>query len=231
MQLWNAAARSEPINWFSLVSGETQTIDDVAMEPFDPILHLNEIEAPLCWPDVFGNAHPVEIEVGIGKGTLLRRLAAALPDRNFVGIERALKYLRIAAQRIARDGQANIRLVRTDALYFIEKFVADASVAAFHIYFSDPWPKKRHAKRRLFQAPMVRLLESKTAPGGLIHIRTDVDWYFAAIVNLFESETRLAVVEKGALAADVLPAEMQTNYEIKYRAIGKTVFVLTLQKP
>jgi len=200
------------------------------MEPFDPNLHLNELQAPLCWREVFGNAHPVEIEIGIGKGSLLRRMAAASPDRNFVGIERALKYLRLAAQRIARDGQTNIRLVRTDAIYFIEKFVPEASVAAFHIYFSDPWPKKRHAKRRLFQAASVRALEAKTARGGLIHIRTDVDWYLADILALFEGETRLEIAEKGALAAETMPREMQTNFEIKYRAVGKTIFVLTLRK-
>jgi tRNA (guanine-N7-)-methyltransferase len=201
------------------------------MEPFDPNLRLNELEAPLRGPAIFGNDHPVEIEIGIGKGSLLRRVAAASPDRNFLGVERALKYLRLAAQRIARDGQTNIRLVRADAIYFIEKFVADDSVALFHIYFSDPWPKKRHAKRRFFQAPTVRLLETKTTPGGLIRIRTDVDWYFADIADLFERETRLLVVEKGPLPANALPPEMQTNFEIKYRAVGKTVFGLTLRKP
>ena len=201
------------------------------MQPFDPYLHLNELEPPLDWRAVFGNTHPVEIEVGIGKATLLRRMAAASPERNFVGIERALRYLRIAAHRITRDRQSNIRLVRTDALYFIDKFVPDASVAAFHIYFSDPWPKKRHTKRRLFQAGTARLLESKTAPAGFVRIRTDVDWYYDTIVELFERETRFGVLENGALLPDAIPPEMQTNYEIKYRATGKTILALTLHKP
>jgi tRNA (guanine-N7-)-methyltransferase len=157
-------------------------------------------------------------------------MAAAAPERNFVGIERAVKYVRIAAQRIVRDQQTNIRLVRTDAVYFIDKFVPDASVAVFHVYFSDPWPKKRHAKRRLFQPPTVRLLEAKTAPGGLIRVRSDVDWYFADTCDLFERQTRLRVVEKGRLPADSLPPEMQTNFEIKYRAVGKTIYTLTLEK-
>ena len=200
------------------------------MEPWEPTLHLSELEAPLQWPAVFGNPNPVEVELGIGKGSLLRRTAAAAPDRNFVGVERALKYLRIAAHRIARDRQTNIRLVHTDAVYFVEKFVPDASVAAFHIYFSDPWPKKRHAKRRLFQPPFVRLLESRTAPQGRIHIRTDVDWYFEDIVNLFARETHLETVENCTLAADSMPPEMRTNYEAKYRAIGKIIFALTLRK-
>lgn len=200
------------------------------MDCFDPNLPLNELEAPLRWSDVFGSTHPVEIEIGIGKGTLLRRMAAALPDHNFVGIERARKYLRIAAQRIARDHQTNVRLVCSDAVYFIKRFVPDDTVSVFHIYFSDPWPKKRHAKRRLFQAPTVRLLVAKTAPGGFIRIRTDVDWYFAEIVQLFEGETQLAVVEKGTLALESLPLEMQSNFEIKYRAAGKAIFILTVQK-
>jgi len=201
------------------------------MEAFDPYIHLNEIEPPLSWARIFGNENPVEIEVGIGKGSLLRRMAAASPQRNFVGIERALKYLRIAAYRVARDRQRNIRLVRADAVYFIERFVPDESVAVFHIYFSDPWPKKRHAKRRFFQPPNVRLLEKKTAPGGLIHIRTDVDWYYADIVELFERETSLEIREKGILGEDAVPPEMQTNFEIKYRATGKTIYGLRLRKP
>lgn len=201
------------------------------MEAFDPCLHLNELEAPVDWGRIFGNDGPVEVEIGIGKGSLLRRLAAAAPERNFVGIERALRYMRIAAYRIARDRQTNIRLVRADAYYFIEKFVPEASVAVFHIYFSDPWPKKRHAKRRFFQAPTVRLLESRLSPGGLILIRTDVDWYYAEIVALFERETRLHVLEKGVLAAEAVPPEMQTNFEIKYRASGKTIYGIKLRKP
>ncbi len=200
------------------------------MEPVEAMLVLDESQAPLSWPAVFGNSGPVEIEIGMGKGTLLRRLAALSPERNFIGIERANKYLRLAAQRIARDRQTNIRVVRTDAVYFLETFVPDESVAVFHIYFSDPWPKRRHAKRRLFQPPFVQLLERKTALGGLIHIRTDVEWYFADMVRLFETETALAIRDKGTLDAAALPREMQTNFEIKYRATGKTIYALTLLK-
>ncbi|MCX8038012.1 MAG: tRNA (guanosine(46)-N7)-methyltransferase TrmB [Candidatus Sumerlaeia bacterium] len=200
------------------------------MESIEAMLALDESQAPLSWPAVFGNFGPVEIEIGMGKGTLLRHLAAAAPERNFIGIERANKYLRLAAQRIARDRQSNIRVVRADAVYFLETFVPDASIAVFHIYFSDPWPKRRHAKRRLFQPRFVQLLERKTAAGGLLHIRTDVDWYFADIVRLFETETALAIREKGILDAAALPREMQTNFEIKYRATGKTIYALTLQK-
>jgi len=200
------------------------------METFDPCLQLDELQAPLCWEDIFANRHPVEIEIGIGKGTLLRRMAATTPHHNFVGIERASKYFRIAVHRVTRDRQSNIRLIRTDALYFIGKFVADESVAVFHIYFSDPWSKRRHAKRRLFQPHTVSLLERKTAPGGEVRIRTDMDWYFGDIATLFEQHTRLRLVEKGVLPASAIPPEMQTNYEIKYRATGKTIFFVTLQK-
>jgi tRNA (guanine-N7-)-methyltransferase len=200
------------------------------MQPFDPFLHLNEIEPPLDWPAVFGNDHPVEVEIGIGKGTLLRRLAAAAPGRNFVGIERANKYIRIAGQRIARDRQTNIRLVRTDAVDFLDRFIHPESVAVFHVYFSDPWPKKRHAKRRLFQAETVRLLESRLEQGGRVFVRTDVDWYYDDIVWLFEDQTQLTVLEKGEAPAESIPPELRTNYEVKFRAVGKSVYRITLQK-
>ena len=201
------------------------------MDAFDPWLHLDELEAPLSWETVFGRTAPVEIEVGIGKGTLLRRLAAASPDRDFVGIERALKYLRIAAQRVARDRQTNIRLVRAEAISFLETFVPDASVAVFHIYFIDPWPKRRHGKRRFFQPETVRLLERKTAPGGCIRVRTDVDWYFDAIVGLFRQASPLEILEQGRSIADATPAALQTNYEVKYRAVGKPIYAATMRRP
>jgi tRNA (guanine-N7-)-methyltransferase len=216
---------------FFLVKATGGLYVHASMETFDPYLHLNELAALLRWADAFGNDAPVEIEIGIGKGSLLRRMAAGAPERNFVGVERANKYLRIAGQRIARDRQTNLRLVHTDAIYFLEKFVPDASVAAFHIYFSDPWPKKRHAKRRFFQSATVQLLEAKTAPGGMLHVRTDVDWYWADIVALFEAETRFEIVEKGEAPIAAIPPEMQTNFEIKYRAVGKVVWFVTLRKP
>lgn len=201
------------------------------METFDPFLHLNEVYSALDWAEVFGNENPVEIEIGIGKGTLLRRMAAEAPDRNFVGVERALKYVRIGGQRITRDLQMNIRLVRTDAIHFLQKFVPAASVSVFHIYFSDPWPKKRHAKRRLFQPETVRLLEDRTIPGGAIRIRTDVDWYHVDICELFERESGLEVVEKGRVAPEAISPEMMTNFETKFRAVGKEVYSLSLRKP
>jgi len=199
--------------------------------PFDPTLNLAALSAPLCWADVFGNDNPVEIEIGIGKGSLLRRMAAASPERNFLGVERANKYLRIAIERVARDRQMNIRLVRADAIEYLEKFVPGASVAALHIYFTDPWPKKRHAKRRFFQPSTVRLLAAKIAPGGLIRIRTDVDWYYEDVARLFAAEApALEVLDQGEVPPDAIPPEQQTNFEIKYRAVGKPIYRLTLRK-
>ena len=111
------------------------------------------------WEEIFGNAHPVEIVIGIGKGRFLIEAAQNHLQVNYIGIERAAKYLRLAQARSLRRDLKNIRLVRADAQDFIEFFVPVESVSAIHLYFPDPWPKKRHHKRRLFNKSFLTEVE------------------------------------------------------------------------
>src|SRR6516225_1892190 len=104
---------------------------------------------PLDWRELFGNDHPVEIDVGFGKGLFLLTQGQARPDTNFLGIEIERKYALLTATRIARQNLPNVKLACTDARWFLKERVAEGSVAAVHVYFPDPWWKTRHRKRKL----------------------------------------------------------------------------------
>ncbi len=130
------------------------------------------------WSAIFGNDRPVELEVGSGKGLFLANAAKANPGHNFVGVELARKYARLAAERLAKLGISNAKVWPGDARDVLAHRVPDASLHAVHVYFPDPWWKKRHKKRRVFTDALVvqieRTIEQGRAPrrqrrGGLLH--------------------------------------------------------------
>lgn len=195
-------------------------------EPESLLLELEEIDRKdpmLDWERVFGNGHPVEMEIGIGKGRFLIDAAQRLPQVNFVGVEWAAKYLRIAHERSCKRHLANIRLVRADAREFIEFFVPRESLQAVHIYFPDPWPKKRHHKRRLFNAAFLREIERILQPGGWLWLATDYAEYFEVMLQTLAVSNRLVPIQ------GEWPA-VRTNYEDKYVSLGKEIFRRVLEK-
>src|SRR5258706_4238641 len=131
-----------------------QSSRELIVEPVG--LDVDTLARPIDWQQLFENPNPVEIEIGTGKGTFLTEQAKARPEVNFLGIEWARWYWRYASDRLRRNGCTNARMVRADANYFLVEFVPDASLSVVHIYFPDPWPKKRHHKRRLIQEAFLR---------------------------------------------------------------------------
>ena len=177
----------------------------------------------LDWRQVFANANPVEVELGIGKGRFVIDAASRNPQINYIGVERAAKYLRLAEGRSARRGLENVRFARVDAQEFVEFFVASESLRAVHLYFPDPWPKKRHHKRRLFKEEFLREVERILEPGGLLWLATDHAEYFETMELLLTGSVALSVVELEWSGA-------KTNYEEKYVSAGKPIYRRILQK-
>jgi tRNA (guanine-N7-)-methyltransferase len=184
----------------------------------DLLLHLDEEreESMLDWKAIFGNPDPVEIEIGIGKGRFLLDAAQRNPTINYLGIERAAKYLRIAHARGLRHQLQNVRFARVEAREFVEFFVPQESVLAYHIYFPDPWPKKRHHKRRLFNAEFMVEVERTLQVGGLLWLTTDHDDYFQVMEEVLKTSSCL-------VEAAVEWPQVKTNYEDKYVAAGKVI--------
>lgn len=185
---------------------------------------LEELPKPLDAAAHFGRAAPLEVELGSGKGLFLSSAATAQPERNFIGIEVAGKYARHAAGRLAKANCRHALMIHGDGLRFFREWLPDSTVAAVHVYFPDPWWKKRHQKRRVMQAPLVRDVQRVLQPGGLLHFWTDVQEYFEATLELLKIESSL----EGPM--EVPPRDPQhdldyhTHFERRMRLHEKPVY-------
>lgn len=133
--------------------------------------------ALLDYEKLFGNKNPVVIEIGFGMGAATAIIASQNPDVNYIGIEVHKPGVGKLLGEIAAQNLTNIRIIEHDALEVLSHMIANNSVAAFHVFFPDPWPKKRHHKRRLVQRPRTELFASKLALGGYFYMATDWEAY------------------------------------------------------
>ena len=190
------------------------------LEEVPCVVALERRLPPFDWEEIFGRATPVELEVGCGKGLYLVEAARLRPHCGFVGVERAGKWFHRAVERVHRSQLTNIRLVRADALDILTRWVPADSLAAGHVYFPDPWPKRRHAPRRLLQEPLYSLLTRALRPGGTFFLATDVEPYFRQAVATIRARTELAEVSWPEDSPDRLP----TNYARKYALEGRNLY-------
>jgi tRNA (guanine-N7-)-methyltransferase len=209
-----------------------------ALRKIDPTLdlsgHLLQFEhLPNPWDAraLFGRDAPIEIEVGSGKGLFLRTEAPARPDTDFLGIEVARKYAQFAAAGLATRGISNARVVAADALRIFSELLPDASLAAVHVYFPDPWWKKRHRKRRVMRDSFVRDVERTLVPGGTLHFWTDVEEYFQESLSVLAAHTCLLGPFEVAetLAANDLGG-YRTHFERRMRLHGEPVYRAEFRK-
>ncbi len=186
--------------------------------------------SPLDWRDVFGNDHPVELEVGFGKGLFLLKAAQAHPQINFVGVEIVRKYQLFTATRLAKRSLGNVRVACADVRFFLPRWVASESLQAIHVYFPDPWWKKRHHKRRVFTGEFVTECVRILRPGGQLHAATDVEEYATVMSTLLAEQPALrplpAPLEKEA-SHDL---DYLTNFERKFRKQGKKIYRMTYER-
>jgi len=194
-------------------------------------LRPEDLAGPVDFENIFGRKGPIHIEVGTGKAAFLLAEARAHPEIDFLGIEWARKYYRYSVDRIGRWGLGNVRIIRTEAATFVAQFVPDASVDCYHIYFPDPWPKKRHHKRRFLKAANFEHLLRTLKPGGVIRVATDHAEYFEQIRELFDSYSdKLQEIPFTPTAAAGDGQLTGTNYEIKYIRDSRQIFTLAAKK-
>ena len=166
---------------------------------------------------------PVELDVGCGRGLFLLNAALSRPERNFLGLELSYKEGRRAARRLQKRNLENARVLGGDARRFLRESIAPASVAAVHVYFPDPWWKRRHKKRRVFTADLVGELARILRPHGFLYIRTDVEDYFRLMCDLVERQCDFASLP---IAADGPAGEAYlTSFERKARQAGSPIYV------
>ncbi len=194
-------------------------------------LEPENLDEKIDFVRIFGRPAPLHIEIGAGKGTFLLSQAKAQPDYNFLGIEWARRYYRYAVDRIGRWGLTNVRIIRTDAAAFLADTVPDDCVDCFHIYFPDPWPKKRHNKRRLICPANIEHLIRCLKSAGQLRIATDHADYFEQI------RTVLAARDKQLKEIDFIrPAGAETgewagtNFERKYIKDQRPIYTFAARK-
>ena len=208
-----------------------------ALRKLDPSLDLtghlktfDQLPRPCTAESLFGRAAPLEVEIGSGKGLFLRNAAAAKPDANFLGVEVAKKYAEFAAAKLATAGLTNALMVHGDGLRIFQELIPDNSLAAVHVYFPDPWWKKRHRRRRVMRESFLRDIERTLLPGGSLHFWTDVEEYFQTSLALLASETTLA----GPLPVPETPAEhdmaYRTHFERRVRLADEPVYRAEFKK-
>ncbi len=194
-------------------------------------LKIEDLNGKIDFARIFGRSGPVHIEIGTGKGTFLLNQAQAEPGDNYLGIEWARRYYRHAVDRIGRWGLSNVRIIRTDAAAFIADFVPDDLVDCFHIYFPDPWPKKRHHKRR-FLCPtnlehLIRCLKVR----GQLRIATDHAEYFEQIKTVVtERSDTLEQIDFPPTAGAETGEWVGTNFERKYLKDQRPIYTLAARK-
>ena len=211
-----------PIRSFVLRQGRVSNAQRRAVDTLLSVYGIVYAPGGLNFAQIFGRSAPTILEIGFGMGETTALIAQAHPENNYLGIEVHTPGVGSLLKRIAEDKLANLRLIQHDAVEVLEHMIAPAALAGAHIFFPDPWPKKRHHKRRLIQSGFVALLASRLAPGAYVHAATDWQEYAEQILAVFAAEPGLANTAPGfAPRPDYRPL---TKFESRGLKLGHGVW-------
>ncbi len=217
-----------PIRSFVLRSGRLGPGQQRALEAHGPRFLLPFAPQPADWDAVFGRPAPRVLEIGFGMGDATAQVAAAAPERDFIGVEVHPPGVGALLKHIGERELTNIRIVRHDAVEVLQQMVAPGALAGVHVWFPDPWHKKRHNKRRLIQPAFVALLASRLAPGGYLHCATDWQPYAEQMLEVLSAEPLLQNQAQGyAARPDWRPL---TKFENRGLKLGHGVWDLLFSR-
>jgi tRNA (guanine-N7-)-methyltransferase len=183
--------------------------------PSNLIIELHSILDPLNLSSFFPRPQPLEIELGCGDASFLLNYAKAHPERNFIGVERLGGRIRKLDRKGRRAGLTNLRGVRIESGYFLEYLVPPKSATALHIYFPDPWPKRKHLKNRFINERFPGIAQRVLQPGGIVYLRTDHADYFEQMKSVFAAATTFHHIETPGELSTVL-----TDFEAEFLKQG-----------
>lgn len=195
------------------------------------LIKIEDLDGKFNATKIFGRPGRFHLEIGSGKGTFLVHQARACPDDNFLGIEWASRFYRLAVDKIGRWKTTNVRIIRTDATVFIPEFIPENFVDCFHIYFPDPWPKKRHKKRRFICDSNLEMLIKHLKPSGQIRIATDHEDYFEQITEVVgRAQDKLEEIDFIKTAGADTGEWVGSSFERKYLRQRKEIYTIALMK-
>jgi tRNA (guanine-N7-)-methyltransferase len=178
------------------------------------IHRLTSIVERLEPAQLFSTTQPLEVELGSGDGSFLVNYAKLHPEYNFLGVERLLGRLRKVDRKARRLGLQNLRGLRIESAYFLQYLLPATSVTSLHIYFPDPWPKRKHRKNRLINEEFTKLAYNILMPGGIVYLRTDDRDYFEQMVTVFDANKTFRAVETPADLSTVV-TDFERNFHLR----------------
>ena len=217
-------ALRRPVRSFVLRQGRMSPAQSRALNDEWPAYGVDYAARTLDFERLFGRRADVVLEIGCGMGETTAQIAAAQPERDFVGIEVHAPGVGALLARIAAQSLRNVRVVRHDAVEVVAHMIPPASLAGVHVFFPDPWPKKRHHKRRLLRPPFVHELALRLAPGGRLHLATDWEDYANEMLATLGNEPLLRNTADGF--APRPEARPLTKFEARGHKLGHPSFDL-----
>jgi len=217
-----------PIRSFALRQGRFSPAQRRAHEELLPRFGIAFAAAPLEPAAVFGRKAPVILEIGSGMGETTAEIAQAIPDRDFLAVEVHAPGVGSLLRQIDARGLSNLRVIQHDATEVVREMIAPGALAGIHVFFPDPWPKKRHHKRRLLQPPFVHELALRLAGGGYLHVATDWQDYAAAILAALVQEPLLENTARDY--APRPPHRPLTKFERRGIRLGHAVWDLVFRR-
>ena len=187
-----------------------------AIEPAASLIYpIGSILQRIDLTGVFPKTQPLEIELGSGDGSFLVQYAAAHPERNFLGIERLLGRLRKIDKKGRQAGLGNLRVIRIESAYFLQYLLPVGAASVLHVYFPDPWPKRKHRRHRLINEQFITLANQALGPGGTVYLRTDDRDYFDQMVRVFSATDSFRRIDTPAELAG-----LRTDFESEFNQRG-----------
>ncbi len=217
-----------PIRSYVLRQGRFSRGQQRAYEELLPRFGLGFARQPLDLAAVFGREAPVIAEIGFGMGETTARIAADNPERDYLAIEVHTPGVGSLLRQVAEAGLENVRVVQHDAVEVLREMIAPGTLAGIHVFFPDPWPKKRHHKRRLVQPDFAALAASRLAPGGYLHVATDWEEYAGQVLAVLEATPQLRNTAQGY--APRPPWRPQTKFERRGLKLGHGVWDIVFRR-
>ena len=222
------AEQRRAIRSFVLRQGRVSDAQRRAVDELLPRFGVPFQDSPLDLDRLFGRRASKILEIGFGMGETTATIAQAHPECDYLGIEVHTPGVGALLKRIAEFSLANVRIVQHDAVEVLEQMIAPGILDGVHVFFPDPWPKKRHHKRRLIQAPLLALLASRMKPGAYLHLATDWEDYALQMLEVLSAEP--ALKNSAVEFAERPPTRPETKFETRGLRLGHKVWDLVFRK-
>ena len=219
-----------PVRSYVLRQGRLSPAQARALADLAPRYAIPFAHAPLDFGKAFGRHADVVLEIGCGMGETTAAIAAAHPGIDFLGIEVHAPGVGAILNRIAQSGLDNVRMIQHDAVEVVDAMIPEGSLGGIHVYFPDPWHKKRHHKRRLIQPPFVELVASRLAPGGVLKLATDWEEYALQMLDVMRGNPQFTNLSPGG---DWMPRPEErapTRFEKRGARLGHGVWDLAFRR-